>query len=55
MTPATPWPVVVTAEPMHAGDVLPHADVVITIPCSRLELGADQPLGPTWLELLGQR
>jgi hypothetical protein len=29
--------------------------VVITIPCSRLELGADQPLGPTWLELLGQR
>ena len=55
MTPATPWPVVVTAEPMPSTSLLPHAEAVITIPCSRAELRADEPLGPTWLELLGQR
>jgi hypothetical protein len=50
MTPATPWPVVVTAETTQPPVVLPHAEAVITIPCSTSELWANEPLGPTWLD-----
>lgn len=55
MTPATPWPVVVTAEPLHSSTLLQHAEAVITIPCTCPEARADEALVPTWLELLGQR
>ena len=55
MTSALPWPVVVTAEPMHHHASLQHPEPVITIPCPRPDARRQEPVPLSWLELLGQR
>lgn len=52
---ATPWPVVLSLEPIREEYALPHPEPVITISCSSQHSGTAQPAQLTWLELLGER